>query len=174
MFEFVTLEYIETHIFTDKYSEWQPTDEEIKYKKGEQHVQYRGAKDLNLPLSDEEQLKILRKKIVEIKMEKFDGDNKIMEAKCCINKDSINKFISIGKRHVANITRNVLGKFCVGAGLSVEEANELFILQDHALAPDQKVFDCIVAYCLKEKLDVMEMIEMCREHGVIIDKNFTA
>ena len=81
------------------------------------------------------------------------------------------KFVNQGKRGRNNVSRNVLGKVCVGAKLTVEEAHELFVLQGYALDPVNNLFDAIVVCCLKKKDDIYEMISMCQEYGVVIDRS---
>ena len=162
MFEEINLEYIMNHAFEDVQSE-------IKMEK--EYRAYRFSKGDLIAPSDEEKANKLRKKLSELVFTKFDGSYAKLESNCAINKDNIMKFVNQGKRGRNNVSRSVLGKFCVGAGLSVEEAQELFVLQGYALDPLNKLFDSIVVCCLKKKDDIYEMIDMCQKHNVVIDRS---
>lgn len=162
VFEEINLEYIENHAFEDVQSE-------MKIEKD--HRAYRFTKGDLIAPSDEQKATLLRKKLSELIFTKFDGNYAKLESSCAINKDNVMKFVNQGKRGRDNVSRSVLGKFCVGAGLSVEEAQELFILQGYALDPFNKLFDSIVVCCLKKKDDIYEMIDMCQKHNVVIDRS---
>ena len=162
MFENIDIDYILHHTFENKCSE-------LKCEKS--NVAYRFSDGDIIPQSDEIKTSILRKKLTELIFTKFDGNHAKLESLCAINKDNVMKFLSKGKRNRNSISRNVLGKVCVGAKLTVEEAQELFVLQGHALDPVNNLFDAIVVCCLKNKDDIYEMIRMCQEYDVVIDRS---
>lgn len=162
MFEQIDAEYISNHVFESKESEKKEERSKIAYRFSDGDI---------IPQSGEEKAKILRKKLSEIIFTKFDGNSAKLETLCAINKDNVMKFVNQGKRGRNNVSRNVLGKVCVGAKLTVEEAHELFILQGYALDPVNNLFDAIVVCCLKKKDDIYEMISMCQEYGVVIDRS---
>ena len=162
MFEQIDAEYISNHVFESKESERKEEKSKIAYRFSDGDI---------IPQSGEEKAKILRKKLSEIIFTKFDGNYAKLETLCAINKDNVMKFVNQGKRGRNNVSRNVLGKVCVGAKLTVEEAHELFVLQGYALDPVNNLFDAIVVCCLKKKEDIYEMISMCQEYGVVIDRS---
>lgn len=162
MFEQIDAEYISNHVFESKESERKEEKSKIAYRFSDGDI---------IPQSGEEKAKILRKKLSEIIFTKFDGNYAKLETLCAINKDNVMKFVNQGKRGRNNVSRNVLGKVCVGAKLTVEEAHELFVLQGYALDPVNNLFDAIVVCCLKKKDDIYEMISMCQEYGVVIDRS---
>lgn len=162
MFEQIDTEYISNHVFESKESERKEEKSKIAYRFSDGDI---------IPQSGEEKAKILRKKLSEIIFTKFDGNYAKLETLCAINKDNVMKFVNQGKRGRNNVSRNVLGKVCVGAKLTVEEAHELFVLQGYALDPVNNLFDAIVVCCLKKKDDIYEMISMCQEYGVVIDRS---
>lgn len=162
MFEQIDAEYISNHAFDSKESEKKEERSKIAYRFSDGDI---------IPQSGEEKAKILRKKLSEIIFTKFDGNYAKLETLCAINKDNVMKFVNQGKRGRNNVSRNVLGKVCVGAKLTVEEAHELFVLQGYALDPVNNLFDAIVVCCLKKKDDIYEMISMCQEYGVVIDRS---
>ena len=162
MFDQIDIEYISNHVFESKESEKKEKIPKIAYRFSDGDI---------IPQSGEEKAKILRKKLTEIIFTKFDGNHAKLEALCAINKDNVMKFVNQGKRGRNNVSRNVLGKVCVGAKLTVEEAQELFVLQGYALDPVNNLFDAIVVCCLKKNHDIYEMISMCQEYGVVIDRS---
>lgn len=162
MFDQIDVEYIANHVFESKESEKKEKISKIAYRFSDGDI---------IPQSGEEKVKILRKKLTEIIFTKFDGNHAKLETLCAINKDNVMKFVNQGKRGRNNVSRNVLGKVCVGAKLTVEEAQELFVLQGYALDPVNNLFDAIVVCCLKKKDDIYEMISMCQEYGVVIDRS---
>lgn len=162
MFEEINLDYIDNKVFTNFHSEIESRKEQIAYRFSEEDL---------IPPSGEEKANILRKKLSEIIFTKFEGNYAKLESDCAINKDNVMKFINRGKRGRNNVSRSVLGKICVGAKLSVEEAQELFLLQGYALDPVNNLFDAIVICCLKKKDDIYEMIAMCQQYNVVIDRS---
>lgn len=164
MFDEIDEIYIKNHTFSCVQSE-------IRTEK--EHMAYRFSEGDIIPPSAEEKATILRKKLSELVFTKFEGNYVKLEADCAINKDNIMKFVNQGKRGRNNVSRNVLGKICVGAKVSVEEAQEMFTLQGYALDPVNNLFDAIVISCLKKKEDIYEMIDMCREYNVVIDRTTT-
>lgn len=164
MFEEIDDKYIKSHTFAN-------IDSEMPIEK--EHVSYRFSEGDIIPLSGEEKTTILRKKLSEVIFVKFQGNYVKLETDCAINKDNVMKFINQGKRGRNNVSRNVLGKICVGAKLAVEEAQELFTLQGYALDPVNNLFDAIVVSCLKKKEDIYEMIDMCQKYKIVIDRTTT-
>ena len=164
MFEEIDEKFIKNHTFIYRESEMQTEKEYAAYRFSEGDI---------IPASGEEKSTILRKKLAELVFVRFEGNYVKLEADCAINKDNVMKFVNQGKSGRNNVSRNVLGKICVGAKLSVEEAQELFVLQGYALDPINNLFDAIVVSCLKKKEDIYEMIDMCQEYNVVIDRSTT-
>lgn len=164
MFEEINYDFIKNHEFTCFESEIHTKQETVAYRFSEGDI---------IPPSGEEKTTQLRKKLSELFFTKFEGNYAKLEARCAINKDNVMKFINQGKRGRNNVSRNVLGKICVGAKLSVEEAQELFILQGYALDPVNIIFDAIVVCCLKKEDDIYEMVDMCQKYNVVIDRTTT-
>ncbi len=62
-----------------------------------------------------------------------------------------------------NITRDVIAKLCVGAGLTIEEANELFILCGSCLDVENNLLDAIVIDNIKCKEGIGVFFEECQK-----------
>ncbi len=163
MFEEIDDKYLANHTFIEKCSEMPITNEKVVGRFSEGDI---------IPKSGDEKTNLLRKKLSEVIFTRFEGNYAKLETACAINKDNVMKFINNkGKRARNNVSRNVLGKVCVGAKLSVEEAQELFVLQGFALDPVNNMFDAIVVCCLNKHDDIYEMIDMCQVYGVVIDRS---
>lgn len=85
---------------------------------------------------DFEDMGILRVKLDTYYFERLSGKEKQLEEKCRISSNLFHKYLRTegGRR----ITYENLAKFCVGAGLSVKEADELFRYRGRRLDPENK------------------------------------
>lgn len=153
MYRNITKEYIRTHQFSC---------DGVHFEDAKEDADYRFAPGTVLPMGQEAKTNQLRKKLQEIVHTRYDGNYAKIDALCFINKDSFYKFFS-KKR---SFTRPMLAKLCVGINLPVEETKELFILQGHALDPENNLLDAIVVNCIQCKEDISVFFEMCEEHGV--------
>lgn len=60
-------------------------------------------------------------------------------------------------------------RFCSGADITVEEAQELFILFGHALDPKNNLVDAIVIDNIRCKEGIEVLYEECEKNGVLRD-----
>ena len=117
-----------------------------------------------LPESPEEKQIQLRKRLNSLIHEKLDGSSAKIEAACGVSYELVRKYMG-GRRKV---TRDTLAKLCVGMGVSVEEAQQLFQLQGHSLEPDINRFDAILVDVLKCSEDIRVFYDECEEFGIQI------
>lgn len=80
---------------------------------------------------DTKDLDALKVRLYDLLREKLGGYAK-MEIKCDIKTDTFQKVIRF--RNGRNVTYTFLAKFSIGAGLTEEEARELFLLMGHDLS----------------------------------------
>lgn len=154
MFDFVNKEYIKSNEFKNT-----GLEEEVKKEK-----LYRLSQDkirkMDIDIGNRKTK--LRKKISEIAFEKFRGDYTSIEIKCNIGESSMRKYLK-GTR---NISRAALMRFCSGACIDIEEANELFILLGHALDPENNIVDAIVVDNIKCKEGIEVLYEECEKYNL--------
>lgn len=155
MFEYVDKEYIKNNNFKKTGLEHQE-QEQKSYRLSEAQVKKIGA-DI-----DGRKTK-LRTKISTIAYEKFNLDYKQIEVKCDIGESSMRKYLK-GTR---NMSRAALMKFCSGACVTVEEAEELFVLFGHALDPENNLVDAIVIDNIKCKEGIEILYEECEKNEVL-------
>ncbi len=74
----------------------------------------------------------LRMRLSELFATRLDGYYSKLEARCDIKRDTFQKMLKFSNGR--NITYLQLAKFCIGAGLSVQEAKELFGYMGHELS----------------------------------------
>ena len=86
-----------------------------------------------------------------------------LESLCDIKQDTFQKVLK--QRNGRNVTPALLSKFAVGAGLSFEEAAELFRLMDRPLNPKENRYDYILKCELDNKSNILEFDEDLRSHG---------
>ena len=118
-----------------------------------------------LPGSDQERFGELNIKISDMIYELFD-DTRQFSQKSNLNYETVRKYISVGSKKT--LTKEMLAKFVVACRLSVDEANELFELQDHALQPERIRLDAVVVHCLQNKLDIDGFFDTCEQVGLDI------
>lgn len=85
-----------------------------------------------------------------------------LEIKCDINRDTFQKVLKF--RGGRNVSYNLLAKFCVGVGLTVDEATELFSLMDYQLSR-RNLVDFILICNLENGGDVGEYLDDMALHG---------
>lgn len=120
--------------------------------------------DYKLPPSPEENALKLRRKIDEVYETSFHGSKTRVNIECAISESTFKSYL-LGKR---NMSREALARYCVGAKISTELANEMFLLHGHALDTVHNCLDAIVWYCLQEKEDLNELIRICNLKGIKI------
>lgn len=126
-------------------------------------------------LPDDVNLEALRAELSDLFYEKLKNNYSRLEADCDIKRNTFQK--ALNGKSGRNVTYQLLAKFCVGAGLSVEEAEKLFRLMGHALTDENRV-DAILRYELKTHQDLLafneDLMENCacyKEHGIISDED---
>lgn len=153
MYENITKEYVRTHTFKS---------DGIIFESVKEDKNYRIAPGTKLPPSDIEKANKLRKKIVDIILINYDANYAKIDADCFISETLLRK-IAAGSRKV---TRIVIAKLCVGAKLSLETAEELFMLQGHRLDVENNRLDAIVVSCINEKEGIEVFYEECEKYGL--------
>ena len=83
-----------------------------------------------------------------------------IEEKCMIKMDTFKK-VMCGQR---KITRKLLYKFVVGFGMTIEEANEYFILCGGPLNPDYDQEDYICFRALEDRDSVHQLVADFEKH----------
>ena len=153
MFEHINREYIRSHQFKSDgfFIERDRTSSRI-------------SSDAVLPDTKEKKQVQLRKRLNSLIHEKLDGSSAKIEAACGVSYELVRKYMSGGRK----VTRETLAKLCVGMGLSVEEAQQLFQLQGHSLEPDINRLDAILVDVLKCGEDIHVFYEECEEFGLPI------
>ena len=151
--DIITKDFIRTHIFESDGINFPDEDKNFRLREG-----------MNLPPSEEENFICLRKQISEIYYKQYENFAQL-ESRCDINESTMRKYLN-GRR---KITRVALAKFCVGTKLTVEQSNELFILQGHSLEIDTNRLDALVVNALQEGDDIDIFFDTCEEVGLKID-----
>lgn len=123
---------------------------------------YKMPSDYKLPATPEENNLKLRRKIEEVFENKFNGSKTRVNLECAISESTFKSYL-LGKRRMS---REALARFCVGAQISVELANEMFLLHGHGLDNVHNCLDAIVCYCLNHKETLDEMIKICNDKGI--------
>lgn len=110
------------------------------------------------PPPDPAALRVEIDKAMAIAREQYEKDNNtkisiqtFIEEKCNISNDTFKKMQSV--KYPNKWTRGMLGKFCVGIGLSIDEANKLFQLQGGNLN-ETNTLDKIIYCALRDKDDI--------------------
>jgi hypothetical protein len=153
MYDYINKEYINTHSFKNTGLELESEREKASYML---------PKGVVVPMNDKEKNAKLVKAMLKIYHEKF-GDYGKLEVKCYIQQSIMRKYFNCTRP----VKRGMLAKFCVGAGLSVEEADKLFILQGYRLDPENNLLDAVVVYVLKCGYDIERFYEECKEYDLI-------
>ena len=126
------------------------------YEKGSMRI---GPDDIIIE-HDQIALRVEIDKAIDITREKHEKDNNtkigiypFIEEKCNISQDTYKKIQS--PKYKNKWTREMLGKLCVGLGLSIDEANELFLLQGGKLN-ETNALDKIIYCALRDKDNVYD------------------
>lgn len=113
-----------------------------------------------LPRSDEEKIQDLKIKISDLIREKCGGYNSLY-VKTNINPETMKKILRLNLKR--NIKREMLAKFVVGIGLSLEEAQELFSLLSYPLDASTTRLDAVVVHCIEKRLDIHGFFDTCKQ-----------
>ena len=116
-----------------------------------------------MPESPGKQIERLRRKLSDYFAEKFDCNYSKLQIECDLNPETFRKVLSF--RNGRNVTYPFLAKFCVGAGLTVGEAEELFLLMGHQLTT-KNMSDYILMCVLDKHDDIMEYDADMRAQGL--------
>ena len=100
---------------------------------------------------------------------RYEKENKVsattayldIEEKCLIKMDTFKKIMT-GQR---KITRKLLYKFVVGFGMTIEEANEYFVLCGGPLNPDYDKEDLICHNALRDKDSIHQLLSDFEEYA---------
>lgn len=141
--------------------------DKIDYEQTYNKANYRIKPGDIIPDSDKEKLTKLRGKIRDLFARTFAResgriDYGEVQLKTGVSYETIKKFLA-GK---TNISRPVLGGIVIGAKLSLDEANELFILHGHSLDPENVLLDCIIHCAIRDNDDYWEYLDICDHYKV--------
>ena len=117
----------------------------------------------DMPEDETHQVNELRMRLSEIFATRFDSSYAKLECACGISHSLFQKVLKF--RNGRNVTYNLLAKFCIGAKLSVEEAEELFLLMGHMLS-DKNRSDYILKCELSRHSDIEEYDRTLRQCGL--------
>ena len=140
----------------------------------EPEEEYAGSYELTanqvkgLPRNDED-LSELRNMLADIFAEKLGESYAQLESRCDIGAESFRKYI----RHLTGrvIPAEALAKFCVGAGVSPDEAKLMFELSGRKLS-ERRRFDYILLCTLENKENLLEFdrnLAAYGEKGILSD-----
>lgn len=113
-----------------------------------------------LPKTDEDKAADLKIKISDLIRERCHGYSNLY-VKTNINPETMKKIIRPNLKR--GIKRELLAKFVVGTGLSLEEANELFSLLSHPLDASTTRLDAVVVHCIENNLDIYGFLDTCKQ-----------
>ena len=116
-----------------------------------------------MPESPGKQIERLRIRLSDYFAEKFDCNYSKLQCECDLNPETFRKVLSF--RNGRNVTYPFLAKFCVGARLTVEEAEELFLWMGHQLT-EKNMSDYIIMCVLDKHDDIMEYDADMRAQGL--------
>lgn len=115
----------------------------------------------DLPPAPDEMQTDLRKKFAAIMATAF-GDYATLESRCFISEAAMRKYLN-GHRP---INLFAVAKICVGARLSLKEADELFKLCGHILSPKDFRLDAIVVDTLKCGENIEDFYDSTKRFGL--------
>ena len=150
-FDYVTKDFIKSNEFISD-------EPAINYERQEKSFRFRPGD--KLPPTPEDLQLTLRKKISGIVATAFKDYGEI-ESRCYINKETIRSYLN-GRRP---INKYVIAKICVGAKLSIEQAQELFKLCGCIMCPKLYRFDAIVVNAIECKDEIVDFYETTHEYG---------
>ena len=87
--------------------------------------------------------------------------------KCNLKYETVRKYIRV--RSGKTLPKEMLAKFVIACGLSLEEADELFELRDHTLQPDKILLDAVIVHCLQNHYDLDEFFDTCNQVNLDIE-----
>lgn len=151
MFEHITKDYIQQHTFPYDGLHFPESDS----------VGYCLAPGAVLPAGAEENRNLLRIRLTSLVAKKFPNTGN-MESSCGISYELVKKYVNGSRR----VTRASLAKLCVGMGLSVEEAQDLFRLEGHSLEPEINLLDAVVVDALQCGDGISVFAEECEKYGL--------
>ena len=119
-----------------------------------------------LPRTDKDKFDDLNIRINDMIFEVF-GNTTLFSQKSNLNYETVRKYIRVGSGKT--LPKEMLAKFVVACGLSLDEANEMFELQSHILQPDRILLDAVIVHCLEKHHDIDEFFNTCQQVGLKIE-----
>ena len=98
----------------------------------QEHSAFRLSADAIAAMPRDKDVVALRMRLSELFVTRLDEEYSQLEVRCDIKRDTFQKMLRSSNGR--NITYLQLAKFCVGVGLSVQEAKELFMFMGHELS----------------------------------------
>lgn len=158
--EDITMDYLLNHQF-----ELSGLEEEMEIKEKTSRL-FSKAELGMLPRTDQERFDDLNIRINDMIFEVF-GNTTLFSQKSNLNYETVRKYIRVGSGKT--LPKEMLAKFVVACGLSLDEANEMFELQSHILQPDRILLDAVIVHCLEKHHDIDEFFNTCQQVGLKIE-----
>ena len=155
--EDITMDYLLNHQF-----ELSGLEEEMEIKEKTSRL-FSKAELGMLPRTDQERFDDLNIRINDMIFEVF-GNTTLFSQKSNLNYETVRKYIRVGSGKT--LPKEMLAKFVVACGLSLDEANEMFELQSHILQPDRILLDAVIVHCLEKHHDIDEFFNTCQQVGL--------
>lgn len=133
-------------------------------EQGESACMLTAADLAGMPEPEDKQITELRMLLSGLFEEKFGSSYAKLECECGISHSLFQKVLK--HRNGRSITYNLLAKFCVGAKLTVEEADEMFMLMGHTLNGQKNRSDYILLCELRNGSDITEYDADLRKYGL--------
>lgn len=114
-----------------------------------------------MPTSPDDNQAELRERIIEIFENVFEGNKTLVYNYCDIDRTNFGRYI----KGTYGITKSNLVKFIIGANLSLDEAEELLILNGTPLCPDECRFDYIAYLAITDGDELDDFMEELIKYG---------
>lgn len=134
---------------------WQALSGDVQFKLTD-------AQKKNMPVAPD--IDTLRTALATLFIKYLDGNYAKLEYRCNIKRDTFQRYLKY--RNGRDITYISLSKFCIGAGVSTEEAKELFSYTGYALS-SHNMCDYILLCILQNGDAIDEYAEAMKEHARI-------
>ena len=156
----ITMDYLINHKFE------KTGLEDPAYNKTNTSGMFSSQEIARLPKTDDQKMADLKIKISDLIRERCGGYNNLY-VKTNILPDRMKKVVRLNLNR--GIKRQMLAKFVVGIGLSLEEANELFSLLSYPLNAETTRLDAVVVHCIEQHLDIHGFLDTCEQIGLDIE-----
>lgn len=156
----ITMDYLRNHTF-----ELTGLEEQTETKE-KMSAMFSPQQLSRLPRGDMDRFDELNIRINDMIRELFDTKEQFSQ-KCNLKYETVRKYIRV--RSGKTLPKEMLAKFVIACGLSLEEADELFELRDHALQPEKILLDAVIVHCLQNHYDLDEFFDTCNQVNLDIE-----